>query len=150
MLEWRNICCAVDFSEPSRLALLKGADLARRFGAELELLHVHTMPAAAATDMLVTPADVRATAPVEPEETMARWREEAEHVAGRPVRSTVTLGDSAGELVRIARDHACDLLVVGTHGRKGLKRLVLGSVAERVVREAPCAVLVVRRPEERG
>ena len=81
MLEWRKICCAVDFSESSRLALLKGAELARRLEAELELLHVHTLPAAAATDMLVTPADVQSTALLEPEETMAKWQEEGRTAA---------------------------------------------------------------------
>jgi nucleotide-binding universal stress UspA family protein len=148
MIEWKKICCATDFSEPARLAMLNAAELARRLGGELELLHVHTLPPGAGADMLVTPADIGLTALVEPEKAIAIWRDEAERLVGRPVRSTVVPGDSAGEIVRIARDHGCDLIVVGTHGRKGLKRFVLGSVAERVVREAHCAVLVVRRPEE--
>jgi nucleotide-binding universal stress UspA family protein len=97
--------------------------------------------------MLVAPADVAETSLVELEKTMEMWRNEAERLVGRTVRSTVLPGDPTGEIVRLAREHAFDLTVVGTHGRRGLKRLVLGSVAERVVREAPCAVLVVRRRE---
>jgi nucleotide-binding universal stress UspA family protein len=145
MTEWKKICCATDFSEPARLALLKAAELARRLDADLELLHVHTLPPGVGADMLVTPADLGEAALAEPEKAMASWRDEAERLAGRAVGSTVVAGDSAGEIVRIARERAIDLVVVGTHGRTGLRRFVLGSVAERVVREAPCAVLVVRR-----
>lgn len=146
MLEWRNICCGTDFSEPSRLAMLKAAELARRLEADLELVHVHAPPPAVG-DMLVTPDDVGGAPLVELEKTMETWRNEAERLVGRAVRSTVLPGDAAGEIVRLARKRAFDLVVLGTHGRRGLKRLVLGSVAERVVREAPCAVLVVRRRE---
>ncbi len=149
MLEWRKICCATDFSESSRLAMLKAAEIAGRLGADLELVHVHTPPPAAGTDWLVAPADVGEATVVEAENSMAMWRDEAERIARRAVRSTVVLGDAATELVRLAHARPFDLVVVGTHGRRGLKRLVLGSVAERVVREAPCAVLVVRRPQHR-
>ncbi len=150
MLEWRKICCATDFSELSRLAMLKAAEIAGRLGGDLELVHVHTPPPSAGTDWLVPPADLGEGTVVELEKTMAMWRDEAERIVGRAVRSTVIPGDAAGELVRLARARPFDLVVVGTHGRRGLKRLVLGSVAERVVREAPCAVLVVRRPENRS
>ncbi len=145
MLEWKNIGCATDFSEPSRLAMLKAAELARRLEAELELVHVHAPPPAVG-DMLVTP-DVGEMPLVELEKTMATWRNEAERLVGRAVRSTVLPGDAAAEIVRLAGKRTFDLVVLGTHGRRGLKRLVLGSVGERVVREAPCAVLVVRRRE---
>lgn len=148
MLEWRKICCGTDFSEPARLAMLEAAELARRLEGDLELVHVHTLPTAAGMEMAVSPDDVDATVLVELEKTMAMWRSEAGQLAGRAVRSTVLLGDAAGEIVRLARERAFDLIVVGTHGRRGLKRMVLGSVAERVVREAPCAVLVVRRSEK--
>jgi len=147
MLEWRRICCGTDFSESSRLAMLKAAGLARLLEGDLDLVHVHMPPPAMGTDMLVTPDDTGELALVELEKTMAMWRTEAERLLGRTVRSTVLSGDAAGEIVRLAHVRAFDLIVLGTHGRRGLKRLVLGSVAERVVREAPCAVLVVRRRE---
>jgi nucleotide-binding universal stress UspA family protein len=130
--------------------MLKAAERAGRLGWELELVHVYPPPPPAGTDLLATPADLSATLVAELQRTMAMWQEEALRLAGGPVRSTLALGDAAGELVRLAGERPFDLLVLGTHGRRGLKRFVLGSVAERVVREAPCAVLVVRRRETHG
>ena len=73
---------------------------------------------------------------------LAAWRADAERRAGRPVRSRVLWGDAVTEILRHAREEHSDLLVVGTHGRSGVARLVLGSVAERVARQSPCPVLV--------
>ncbi len=142
-----KICCATDFSEPSRIAMLEAAELARRLDAELELVHVQTPPPTAGTDVLAANVEVAETALAELEKSMAMWRDEAERLVGRAVRSTVRAGDAAGEIVRHAREHGIDLIAVGTHGRTGLRRLVVGSVAERIVREAPCAVVVARRRE---
>ena len=147
MLEFKKICCATDFSEPSRIGMLEAAELARRLEADLELVHVQTPPPMVGTDMIATPIEMTETALAEIEKTMAMWRDEAERLVGRAVRSAVLTGDAAGEIVRLARDRAIDLIVVGTHGRRGLRRLVVGSVAERIVREAPCAVVVARRRE---
>ena len=147
MLEFKKICCATDFSEPSRIAMLEAAELARRLDAQLELVHVRMPPPTVGTDLLATPIEATGTALAEIEKTMATWRDEAERLVGRAVRSTVLTGDAAGEIVRLARERAIDLVVVGTHGLRGLRRLVIGSVAERIVREAPCAVVVARRRE---
>jgi nucleotide-binding universal stress UspA family protein len=145
MAEWKRICCAIDFSEPSRLAMREAAELARRLGGHLELLHVHALPPPA-VDIEATPASAELVeTPVrELHDSMTPWREEAAGIAGRPVGATITPGGAADEIVRFARDHPTDVLVLGTHGRAGLARLLLGSVAERVVREAPCSVLVIR------
>jgi nucleotide-binding universal stress UspA family protein len=147
MFEWKRICCAVDFSEPSRIAMLQAAELARDFGCELELLHVHPPPPAVSAEMVARPEELGERVLVELEATMAGWRGEAERIAGRAVRSTVLPGDAAREIARFAAGRAADLVVVGTHGRTGLKRLILGSAAARVVREAPCTVLVARGRE---
>jgi nucleotide-binding universal stress UspA family protein len=147
MLDWTRTCCATDFSEPSRLAMLKACELVRRLGGELELVHVEPRPPAVATDMLVTTAELGLETGAEVRGAMEAWTREAEAVLGRPVRAEVVPGDPATELLRLARERAFDLVVLGSHGRKGLSRLVLGSVAERVVRHAPCTVLVVRRRE---
>ncbi len=72
------------------------------------------------------------------------WRGEAERLAGRAVQTIVRTGAPAAEIVRFAAERKADLVVVGTRGRTGLERAVLGSVAEAVVRHAPCAVLVAR------
>ncbi len=146
MFECNRICCAIDFSEPSRIAMLEAAELARRLEAELELVHVHTPPPAV-TDLLAARVEVTETMVVELERKLATWRDEAERLVGRTVRSAVRTGEAATEIVRLAREHGIDLVVVGTHGRRGLKRFVLGSVAERVVREAPCSVVVGRLRE---
>ena len=146
-MEWKRIGCGTDFSTASRLAMIRAAELARSLGAELELVHVHAPPPSAGTDMLAVSTDLGGMAVAELENTIAGWRSEAERLAGRPVRSTVAPGDPALEMARLARERPFDVLVVGTHGRKGLRRLVLGSVAERIVREAPCSVVVVRGAE---
>jgi nucleotide-binding universal stress UspA family protein len=148
MAGWKKLCCAIDFSETSHAAMCEATELARRFGAELELLHVHPLPPAAGVDdMSVRPPDFVEVASTELEGRMASWQEEAERAAGRAVHSTVLPGPAAAaadEILRFLHEHGHDLLVVGTHGRRGVQRLLLGSVAERVVREAPCSVLVIR------
>lgn len=149
MTEWKRICCAVDFSESARVALETAAGLAKDAGATLALVHAYAVPAPVG-DFLVTPKDLGQLASAEAERTMKRWQEEAERRCGAPVKAAVVAGDAADEVIRFARTEAADLVVVGTHGRTGLKRLVLGSVAERVVREAPCAVLVARAAADRG
>jgi nucleotide-binding universal stress UspA family protein len=147
MTEWKRICCAVDFSEPSRIALLKASELARRFEGELLLLHV-VQRVAFGGDVVVAAQEPAGLPPEEIEGTLALWRTEAERVSGRPARWALLSGDPAAEIVRFAREWSCDVLVVGTHGRKGLSRFVVGSVAGKVVRAAPCAVLVARRAQQ--
>jgi nucleotide-binding universal stress UspA family protein len=63
-----------------------------------------------------------------------------------PVEHRLAEGDSAEEILRLAQESGCDLIVLGTHGRTGLPRLLMGSVAEQVVRKAPCPVLTVKAP----
>jgi len=145
MSNWKRICCAVDFSEPSRLALSKAAELARRDGAELLLAHVYEVPQPAG-ELLVAAVDLTGPAAAEAEQKMRPWMEEAVRLRGAPVRTRILAGQPALEVTQAAREAGCDLLVVGTHGRSGIKRLVLGSVAERIVREAHCDVLVARAP----
>ncbi len=142
-MAWNRICCAIDFSEPSRLAMLEAADLARRFESELTLLHVYEPPSPQSAEM---PPELLEDEPRDVDASMERWRAEANRVAGRAVNSTVLSGKPAAEIVQYARARGFDLLVVGTHGRTGLGHVLLGSVAERVVREASCPVLVQRRP----
>jgi len=147
MTGWKRICCAVEFSEPSRVAMLQAAELATRCEGDLVLLHVKAPPPPVAPDALATPEEAGSLELVDLERTVAAWREEAARVAGRPVAAEVLDGEPAEEIVRFSRERDCDLLVIGTHGRTGVKRLVLGSVAEKVVRTAACPVLVARRRE---
>jgi nucleotide-binding universal stress UspA family protein len=147
MTEWKRICCAVDFEEPSRAAMAQAADLAARLEAELTLVHALAPPTEAASDVLVSSRGLARAEADEHEATLARWRADAERRVGRPVPARVLWGEPTEEIVRYAREQRCDVLVLGTHGRTGMSRLVLGSVAERVARRAPCPVLVVHDHE---
>jgi hypothetical protein len=81
----------------------------------------------------------------------AYWRNQLEQIRPTntdiPVRHVLLSGDPAEEIVRYGRDTGMDLIVMGTHGRTGLERLLLGSVAEKVLRDAACSVLVVKLPK---
>jgi len=143
MSRWAKVGCAVDFSESSRAAMADAADLAKRYGAELVLIHVLESPEGA-LDM-PAPEAARASRH-ELERKLESWRSEAARLCDREVSARVLEGPVAEEVTRAAREGGLDLLVCGTHGRRGPRRFVVGSVAERLVRLAHCPVLVVRRP----
>lgn len=142
MRAWRKICCPVDFSETSRRAAESALELAWAFDGQVTLVHV--------AEPLIAPAlegGARAAPSLEAIEPGLREEIRAWARAlpgGENVEVVVLLGSPPEETVRFAREHGCDAIVMGTHGRTGLKHLVLGSVAERVVRHAPCPVVVVR------
>lgn len=143
-MPWKRICCAVDFSPESRLAMVEAAELASRFGGTLTLLHVNDLPAQeAATDMLA-PSETLALGKAELDRRFAAWKEEAEGIARTPVQVALCSGVPAVEIVRFARDGRHDAIVMGTRGETAHGHLRLGSVAETVTRESPCTVVVVR------
>ena len=148
MSDWKRVCCAVDFSDPSKLALNEAAEPTRRAEGDLTILHVHVASPAVAGDLLQPAPEIFGLEEEELERELAACRAEAERILGRPVRTALVAGNAAAEIVRFARREPLDLLVLATHGRTGLGRLIMGSVAERVVRNAPCAVLVVRPREQ--
>ncbi|MCI0461375.1 MAG: universal stress protein [Gemmataceae bacterium] len=135
----RTILYATDFSEPSRCAFPLACALARDYGARLVVLTV------------VPP-------PLFHGEVVARRQEGfyedywAELLKFKPADPGVAVeyalekGDVVEAILAQAQQQACDLLVLGTHGRSGLGRLLVGSVAEQVMRKAPCPVLTVRAP----
>ena len=145
MSRYRKICCPVDFSDPSRRAMREAADLARDFGAELTLLHVAPSVTAPVAEAALAPPARHVEADADAPQLLAAWASEAEALAGRAVQTRLASGRPGPEIVRHAREGGFDLLVVGSHGHTGVRHLVLGSVAEEVVRTAPCPVLVVRR-----
>lgn len=144
----RNILVPVDFSEHSRKALRYARPFAEQFGAQLTLLHV-IEPIVLPVDIAYVPA-----APIEiDEQRMADARTQLGLIAKElgatvPVESAVRLGRAWKEITDAARQKHMDLLIIATHGYTGLKHALLGSVAEKIVRHAPCPVLVVR-PEEK-
>lgn len=144
-----RILCAVDFSASSREALRVAADLARERRAALELVHVEERPLWANEPFVHLPGDVRGDALVAARSEIEAWRREAEERAGAAVVVRTVGGVPWSEIVAIANDDpAIETIVLGTHGRSGVSRALIGSVAERVVRHAPCSVLVVRPPRE--
>lgn len=148
MPAWKRMLCAIDFSPPSRIALLQAAELAATRGSELSLLHVREIPPMRA-QLGMTPSPPEAYEA----ETNEAWRQleragkDAEEISKAHVAVEMVEGVPVEHILRVARERAVDVIVLGTHGRTGLRRAVLGSVAESVVRRAPCSVLVVR-PEE--
>lgn len=142
-----TILVATDFSPTSKEALQYGRMLAERFGASLLLVHVCEQPAMAAAwsegySMLL--ADLQDEIRKEAEQRLASMIVPGETI---PITTEVLIGPPARSLVDCARERGVSLIVMGTHGYGGLTHLVLGSVAERVVRTAPCPVLTVRHPD---
>ncbi len=143
----KKILCPVDFSECSHEALLRAVELAKESSAELSLVHAYQLPVYDGT--LYVP-DMYAEVQKFAEDSVAAWVREAEKLGAANVKGAAVMGVAWDEIVRRARDEKSDLIVIGTHGRSGLKHVLIGSVAERVVRHAPCAVLVVRDAGKTG
>jgi nucleotide-binding universal stress UspA family protein len=146
MLTLNRILCPTDFSLPSEAALDTAIELARRFGADLEIFHAQDMPAYVFPDgVLPMSPEILASLERSSATELNRLAERA-RVAGLRVTTASVFGASYVEILRRAEETHADLIVMGTHGRTGLAHVLLGSVAERVVRRAKCPVLTVRSP----
>jgi universal stress protein A len=144
MAKIKHILAAVDFSDPSLAALRYAADLARALKAEIEIVHV--------VEPLIYAPMIGSAVDLE------RFREEQERAAqlrlnsladrlrrkGVRCRTQLKVGGAPSAILDLAKRRAADLIVMATEGRHGVGRLLLGSVAERVVRNSPCPVLTVR------
>jgi nucleotide-binding universal stress UspA family protein len=143
----RRIMYATDFSRASQAAFAKALEITRSNRAELTVIHVFTLiPPFAVEGAYVSPktwgameASARAGAQKQLDALVAR----AER-AGLRARSLIVVGNPYEQIVRAARLKRADMLVIGTHGRTGLGKFLLGSVAERVLSMAGCPVLTVR------
>ena len=150
MIAPKQILVATDFSEPAEVALTYGRSFARSYGATLHVLHVVDDIATRATELTAGFVGVD------------RAQKEMEIEAGRQLEAfiddedrrelhaqavLITSSTPAQTILAYAAQHRVDLIVLGTHGRTGLSRLFMGSVAQHVVRLAPCPVLTVRHPE---
>ena len=150
MIALKNILVATDFSEPSDAALTYGRALARAFTATLHVVHIIDGPSA-----MVYGAEAYAVSmPGLQEQVEAAARAHLDDLLldsdpqPLPVRRVLlTASAPAAAIVDYAGREQIDLIVTGTHGRGGVAHLLMGSVAERVVRTAPCPVLTVRHPE---
>ena len=140
MLKYKKILCPFEFDEHSKDALLLSSALAKESNATLYVLHIAGVP----THDMDVPL---------PFDSHPRWETEARSKLEPIVRSTlhadvqyvidIRSGVPNLDIVRAARELAVDLIVMVTHGRTGLEHLILGSVTEHVIREAPCPVLVL-------
>ncbi len=145
-LHWRSICMPTDFSEASRPAFRTAIELAAHFDAELLLLYVQQIPAVAYS-VVPLQGGVREEMDADARGLLEGWKRQAEAQGARRTRVTMVSGQGASdEIVRFAARHKADLIVMGTHGRTALAHVLLGSVAEKVVRHAACPVLTVRSP----
>jgi len=149
MIKLSNILVATDFGPASESALNYGREFARTFSATLHVLHVVDNPMvwtgqeAAGIDFAGLQADLEAGARTTLDRLVTR--EDREQLKAVTV---VRAGSGpAFEIARYARDAAADVIIMGTHGRGFVSHMLMGSVAEKVVRIAPCPVLTVRHPE---
>jgi nucleotide-binding universal stress UspA family protein len=143
----KRVVVPVDFSEASRQALRYAAAFARRINAGLILLHV------------IAPLNVPRRLALEMDrlqlESLERAKSSLEELAereighGQAINTRVVAGRVFERIVRLAGEVESDLIIIGTHGAGGVKRLLLGSTAENVVRHAPCPVLIVRERKRR-
>lgn len=149
MIEINRILAPTDFSAHSRRAVRFACGIAEKFGAELHLLHALSEIIPAGPDPLLMPVmppqfyeDNEARA----KETIGQFLDPA---WGRPaaVIHAVRWGGPVESIVDYAEEAKIELIVIATHGRTGLSHVLLGSVAERIVREAPCPVLTIRDPD---
>jgi nucleotide-binding universal stress UspA family protein len=144
MFQPRTILHPTDFSEDSASALRVARDVARQYNASLLVLHV--------ADTLgpekLSFAEV--TTRLQPESHVRDLRQRLQAFAppeeGLAVRHLLAEGDPAAAVQQAVTEHQCDLLVLGTHGRTGLGRLLMESNAERILRLCPCPVLVLKYP----
>ncbi|HEU5125004.1 MAG TPA: universal stress protein [Verrucomicrobiae bacterium] len=145
-LQLKRILVPVDFSDCSRKAFCYGIHFARQFNAELMLLHVVEIvpiPSPAVELLEQTEADAKHQEAMAKQ--LAEWRKEAAVSTVKAVTRTGTVAHT--EIVKAAHESNTDLIVIGNHGRTGFSRFLTGGTTEKVVRHAPCPVLVIREHE---
>lgn len=148
---WKKLLVPHDFSPCAEHALRTAVELAKVHGSELALVHVSELPANLPLDTLVTPASGAGTVRVDEYMTRGARRQldaitEPLRRAGFAASAVAVTGDVAERILALATEVGADALVVGTHGRQGLAHMLLGSVAEKLVRAAPVPVVCVRTP----
>ena len=144
-MSFRKILIAVDESAFAAHAADVGFELARSLGAEVALIHVVDVSAFASPEGGYPAGEIIALAEQDGRRLLAGFRQ---RVSIQPLpHEFIQVGKPATEIVEAAKDWPADLIVIGSHGRRGVERLLLGSVAEAVMRHGACPVLVVRAEE---
>jgi nucleotide-binding universal stress UspA family protein len=139
MFQVRKILYPTDFSSYSNQAYFHAVALAETHNASLTVLYVYTGP-----------ADSKRS----PDADRRHWKSQLEQIRPAnpdiPVEHVLIEGDPGVEIARYAAETGMDLVVMGTHGRTGVERMLMGSVAEQTLRAAPCSVLVIKLPKSGG
>jgi nucleotide-binding universal stress UspA family protein len=149
MKPFQKILVPTDFSAHSAEAVRFAADLSKRYEASVSLVHLYQPIAYAIPDgIMIFPAPQLADMLAEFQKLLDLARQEALAAGAVQVDTQLLQGVIHSEIVNVARQGAYDLIIMGTHGRTGIKHALIGSVAEKIVRTAPCPVLTVRLPDE--
>jgi nucleotide-binding universal stress UspA family protein len=143
-MRFTKILCPIDFSGGSQQAMRSAVQIANQHGAELVMFHAWYMPPAMEDGMYILPPDMMSQLAEDAQRGVDDAVRAAADLGAKQVSGSVVHGTPWAEITRMLENQAFDLCVMGTHGRTGLKRIFLGSVAEKVVRHSPCSVLVVR------
>lgn len=141
---FKKILCPIDFSEFTDETLLYALDIAKKYDAELHLIHViPNLNYFTPYESFFTPENL-----IVVEKNMeAEVNKDFEDIMKKidvPVKKVVKNGAAFVEIIDYAKSESIDLIIIGTHGRTGLEHILIGSVAERVIRKSPCPVLTVR------
>jgi nucleotide-binding universal stress UspA family protein len=140
MVPIHKVLHCADFSEPSDYAFALACSVARDQGAGLTVLHIYPPPASHGEVVARRQPDGFR------EPLLKNLHQSYKADPKLSVEYRLAEGEPAAEILRLAREGGYDLIVMGTHGRAGLGRLLMGSVAEKVIREGPCPVLTTKRP----
>jgi universal stress protein A len=143
----KKILCAVDFSPGSDRAVEKAEEIARALSAEVELFHAYQVPVLALPDAPVTVSPSFVADLTDRAEQLLRRAAEPLKAHSLAVSTKLVEGIPAEAIVGRAREIGADMIVLGTHGRSGFRRFLLGSTTERVVRTSTVPVLTVHIPE---
>jgi len=148
---WKTILVPHDFSSSANHAAAIARDEAKAHGAKLQMLHVIDLPVQFRPDTVILPEATGAPINVKDyaiaqAETHLKDLEARLAKDGVVATSAIRVGNAVDEIIRYVEENAIDLIVMGTHGRSGLAHLLVGSVAERVVRSSKVPVLTIRHP----
>jgi universal stress protein A len=149
----KKILAPIDFSEHSMNAMRSAMELAKDVGAEVHLVHViaphhHFIPLPLATNVEQSRELAREAAMIEQaEEELARIKKD-EFGDSKKVTTFAVIGHPVQKLVDYAKEQSIDLIVMATHGRSGIEHAVLGGTTEKIVRNSPCSVLVIRARQQ--
>lgn len=147
MVNIKNILCPIDYSVYSEMALKYAIEFAEKYQAKLYLMHVLDIRVYDINDPDLYNVNII------DEETINKLRERLLKCVNEDAKNKISVeaiiiqGVPFAEIIKAAKECKIDLIVLGTHGRTGLSHAIMGSVAEKVVRKAPCPVLTIRHPE---